>query len=140
MNSSRSLQTESVIYFVISLRLILQIYVCILQKLYTKRTKHALSFDTSAGSMTSVSMAASAIINQQQIYMVSTDFSVLNTNDCCVLNRKWLNNDNLWVEWSWTLSTLCSDGKDISVSSCQCIWLNSSFVGCQRCEIVNRIM
>jgi hypothetical protein len=26
------------------------------------------------------------------------------------------------------LSTLCSDGKDISVSSCQCIWLNSSFV------------
>ena len=88
MNSSRSLQAESVICVVITLRLILQMCVRILQKLYTKRTKHALSFDTSAGSMTSVSMAASAIINQQQIYMVSTDFSVLNTNDCCVLNRK----------------------------------------------------
>ena len=98
MNSSRSLQTESVIYFVISLRLILQMYICILQKLYTTPWVSILL----QGAWHTVSMAASAIINQQQIYMVSTDFSVLNTNDCCVLNRKWLNNDNLWVEWSWT--------------------------------------
>ena len=28
------------------------------------------------------------------------------------------------------LSTLCSDGKDICVSSCQCCWLNSSSVIC----------
>ena len=40
MNSSRSLQAESVICVVITLRLILQMCVRILQKLYTKRTKH----------------------------------------------------------------------------------------------------
>ena len=45
MNSSRSLQTESVICFVISLRLVLQMCVRILQKLYAKKTKHTfLSF------------------------------------------------------------------------------------------------
>ena len=35
LNSSRSLQAKSVIYFIISLHLILQMFVRILQKLYT---------------------------------------------------------------------------------------------------------
>ena len=45
MNSSRSLQAESIIYFVISLRLILQMCIRILKNNFGQRTKHGLGVE-----------------------------------------------------------------------------------------------